>query len=146
VRIEPRTDVADRFRTGSRLRCDGIGELTVASARGAPSAPIVRFDGYADRPSALALRGRFLRVTREQSRRDAGASHLWADLVGLRVENEAHEVLGEITDVLRAGETDVLVVRRPGGGELLLPTIESVIRKVDLGARCIVVAPQQELD
>lgn len=145
VRVEPRTDVADRFRPGSRLLCDGIGELAIASARGRSSAPIVRFEGYGDRSSALALRGRFLRVTREQARRAAGEGHLWADLVGLRAESEAHEALGLVTDVLRAGGADVLVVRRPGGGELLLPTIESVIREVDVAGGRVVVAPQEEL-
>ena len=35
VKVHPRTDVADRFRKGSRLLCDGMGELVVASVRGA---------------------------------------------------------------------------------------------------------------
>ena len=34
VRVDPRTDVAGRFREGAVLECDDIGPLTVASVRG----------------------------------------------------------------------------------------------------------------
>src|SRR2546421_3657626 len=64
VKVHPRTDVADRFRKGSRLLCDGIGELVVASVRGAADVPIVRFDGLNTRNDAERIRGRNLRVSR----------------------------------------------------------------------------------
>jgi len=50
-----------------------------------------------------------------------------------------------VADVLRAGETDVLVIARATGGELLVPAIASVVRDVDLAAGRVTVAPQEEL-
>src|SRR5437899_12657070 len=64
VKVHPRTDIADRFRKGSRLLCDGMGELVVASLRGAADVPIVRFDGLNTRNDAESMRGRTLRVRR----------------------------------------------------------------------------------
>ena len=112
VRIDPRSDVPDRFHVGAVLACDGVGPLTIRSIRGTPADPIVRFDGYASRPEAEPLRGRFLRVAVDEARRATKGSYLWADLVGLRAETPAREPIGRVTEVLRAGETDVLVVTR----------------------------------
>lgn len=145
VRVDPRSDVPERFRAGAVLACDGVGPLRVASVRGPATAPIVRFSGYASREDADALRDRFLRVSREEARRATAGSYLWADLVGLRAETPDGELIGEIREVLRAGEADVLVVERERGGEILVPAIASVVQLVDLPGGRIVLAPQEEL-
>jgi 16S rRNA processing protein RimM len=145
VRVDPRSDVRDRFHVGAVLACDGVGPLTIRSIRGTTADPIVRFDGYGSRPEAEPLRGRFLRVGVDESRRATKGSYLWADLVGLRAETAAREPIGRVTEVLRAGETDVLVVRREHGGDLLVPAIASVVREVDVVGGRVVIAPQEEL-
>lgn len=138
VRVEPLTDrFEERFRVGSRLQ-SVIGPVTVASVRGTDGGPIVRFEGIADRGAAERLRGD-LRVSRKAAR--AGEGHLWADLVGMRVATPEGTALGRVTDVLRAGGADVLVVR-DGEREILLPMLESVIREV--GTDTIVAVPQEE--
>ena len=145
VRIDPRSDVPERFRVGAVLECDGLGPLTIRSIRGTPQQPIVGFDGYASRPDAEPLRGRFLRVGVDEARRATNGSYLWADLVGLRAETPTGEPIGNVSDILRAGETDVLVVTRAQGGELLVPAIASVVREVDVAGGRVIVAPQEEL-
>ena len=145
VKVHPRTDIADRFRKGSRLLCDGVGELVVAAVRGA-DVPIVRFEGLTTRNDAERLRGRNLRVSRAEARRAAKDAYLWADLLGLRAETPEGTALGVVSEVLRAGETDVLVVRADGSREeLMLPAIASVIREVDIPGGRIVVVPQEVL-
>src|SRR5256885_14108883 len=145
VKVHPRTDVADRFRKGSRLLCDGLGELVVSSVRGA-DVPIVRFEGLNTRNDAERLRGRNLRVSRAEARRAAKDAYLWADLLGLRAETPEGKPLGVVSEVLRAGETDVLVVRAEDSrAELLFPAIASVVREVDIAGGRIVVVPQEVL-
>lgn len=145
VRVDPRSDVPDRFRVGAVLRCDGLGPLTIRTIRGTANEPIVGFEGYASRPEAEPLRGRFLRVDVAEARRATTGSYLWVDLVGLRAETPSGEPIGQVSDVLRAGETDVLVLTRAQGGELLVPAIASVVREVDVPGGRVVVAPQEEL-
>ena len=145
VSVDPRSDVPDRFRVGAILQCDGLGPLTIRSIRGTAQAPIVGFRGYGSRPEAEPLRGRFLRVDVDDARRATAGRHLWADLVGLRAETPAGVLIGSVSDVLRAGETDVLVLSRPEGGELLVPAIASVVREVDVAGGRVVIAPQEEL-
>jgi 16S rRNA processing protein RimM len=146
VKVHPRTDVADRFRKSSRLLCDGVGELVVASVRGAPLVPIVRFEGMNTRTDAERIRGRNLRVSRAEARRAAKDAYLWADLLGLRAETPDGKLLGVVSEVIRAGETDVLVVRGDSSREeLLFPAIASVVREVDVAGGRIVVVPQEVL-
>ena len=144
VRVDPRSDVPDRFRVGAVLQCEDLGPLTITSLRGTPKEPIVGFAGYDSRPGAEPLRGRALSVPLAEARRATKGSYLWADLVGLRAETAAGEPIGSVSDILRAGETDVLVVTREQGGDLLLPAIASVVREVDLPGGRVVVAPQEE--
>jgi len=126
------------------LECDEVGPLRIASVRGTPPEPIVRFEGFDTRESVEPLRNRFLRVPRAESRRATKGAYLWADLVGLRVETPDGTDLGVVREIIRAGGNDVLVVA-DGGRERLLPTLESVIRSVDLDGGRIVAMPQEEL-
>ena len=48
--------------------------------------------------------------------------------------------------MLRAGETDVLVIRPEGSApDLLVPAIASVVREVDVPGGRVVIAPQEML-
>jgi len=144
VRIDPRTDVADRFREGAVLECDDVGPLTVAGIRGDAAKPIVRFEGYDSRVAAESLRRRFLRVARAESRRATTGAYLWADLLGARVETPGGAWLGIVRELLRAGENDVLVISDASGRERLLPMLESVVKHVDVEAGRIVAVPQED--
>ncbi|HZC31065.1 MAG TPA: ribosome maturation factor RimM [Gaiellaceae bacterium] len=141
VRIEPTTDrPEERFRVGARLGTTE-GTLVIAAVRGTADAPIVRFRGIDDRTAAERLRGTELRVPRSAARREG--EYLWDELIGLEAWTPEGARLGEVTEVLRAGGADVLVVR-DGARETLLPALESVVREVDVAHGRIVVAPQEE--
>ncbi len=145
VRLDPRTDVADRFTPGTTFDCEGIGTLTIATRRGPAEQPIIGFEGYGSRASVDALRERFLRVPREQARKAISkGAVLWADLVGLAVQTPEGTPLGTVRDLIRAGAADVLIVDQDGK-ELLLPMIDSVIRDIDVAAGRIIATPLEEL-
>ena len=142
VRVIPDTDNPDRFTVGRVVSVDGFGTRTIRSVRGTKGDLIIGFDGVDDREAAEKLRGRELRVPLEEARR-AARGYLWPDLVGMRVVDEAGVTVGSLAEVLRpGGETDVFVVRTTDGGEVLLPAIDSVILRIDIGARLMVVRPQ----
>ena len=145
MRVEPRTDVASRFKAGAVLECDGIGPLTITSVRGEPSSRVIHFDGYDSREAAEILRDRFLRVSREESRRATEGAYLWADLVGSDVVSESGSRLGAVRDLLRAGTHDVLVVVDDAGRETLHPMIDSVVLSIDPEERRIVLRPLEDL-
>ena len=146
VRLDPRSDAPERFAPGATLECDGIGPLTIKTLRGTADQPIVHFDGYDTREQAATLKDRFLRVARTEARRStAEGAVLWADLVGLTVETPEGASLGTVRELLRAGAADVLVVR-DDARELLLPMIDSVIRRVDVAGGKIIATPLEDLE
>jgi 16S rRNA processing protein RimM len=144
VKVAPDTDNVDRFRSGRRILVEGDMERTVVSVRGGGGDLILRLEGIDHREAAASLRGRSLLVPIEDAR-DAAQGVLWADLVGLRVEDEAGRELGAVADVLRpGGGADVFVVRGSEGPDLLVPAIADVVLAVDLAGGRIVIRPQME--
>ena len=71
-------------------------------------------------------------MTREDAVSLQKDEYFIADLIGMRVNDENEEELGEITDVLETGANDVYVIRLKDGGELLLPAIKQCILSVDI--------------
>jgi len=146
VRVEPRSDVPGRFAKGVVLECDGVGPLTITKIGGEPSSRVVHFEGYESRDAVAALKGRFLRVSRAESRRALKGAYLWADLVGLDVVTPDERPLGTVQGLIRAGAQDVLVVADEAGAETLHPMIDSVVRSIDLEGHRIVLVPQEHLE
>lgn len=108
---------------------------------------LVALAGVEAREAADALRGREVEVRREDLPALEPDEFYAADLVGCRVVGE-EGVLGEVVGVEEVqGAPDLLVVRREGKGELLVPAAAGIVVKVDLAAREVVVkAPEGLFD
>jgi 16S rRNA processing protein RimM len=149
VTVEVRTDEPDlRFTAGSVLVTEPAsrGPLTVADARWHSGRLLVRFAGYSDRTAAEGLRDTILCVESAglEPPDDPDEFHDH-DLIGLRVETLAGEVVGTVDDVLHHGQ-DLLVVRR-AAGETMIPFVRPIVPEVDLpGGRMIINPPPGLLD
>lgn len=119
-----REDVpADTWREVGVHRCRTQGDALVA-----------QLDGVADRNAAEALKGVLLGAPREALPATGEDEYYWADLVGLEVVNGRGESLGRVRELIESGASDVLVVVSGDGTERLLPFVDAVVRKVDIGA------------
>jgi 16S rRNA processing protein RimM len=153
VTVEVRTDVPqERFVPGVRLHLSGrhglagVDALTLDSVRDHNGTLLLAFDEVGDRTAAEALRGALLEadVPDEPGEDDAWYDH---QLVGLRVVDPAGEPLGEVVAVEHPPAQDLLVVRRPGGGDRLVPFVGAIVPTVDVAAGVVVVdAPPGLLD
>ncbi len=70
--------------------------------------------------------------------------YYWHQLEGLQVRDEAGVELGTVREVFRAGEAEVYLIERSGGGELLIPAIREFVRAIDLDARTMIVRYEPE--
>jgi 16S rRNA processing protein RimM len=59
--------------------------------------------------------------------------------------NKKRQRLGTVEDVVSTAGTDLLVVRRDDGNELLIPFVSQFVPDVDLDARRVVVDPPEGL-
>jgi len=144
LRLE--TDVAACLAAGRTLYLGREGSaarpLRVEGSRVEGLRATVQFEGIRTREEAAALVGAAVTVTRSDAPPLPDGTFYQADLVGLRVETEAGEALGEVAGVMPTRGVDVLVVRR-GGREWLLPAARAFVVAVDLpGSRLVVRVPE----
>ena len=141
VSVEVRTDEPDRrFADGAVLQTDRAipSQIVVASHRWHSGRLLVHFEGVDDRDAASALRGAILEVSVDVTERPSEPDEFYDhQVVGLAVVNPAGEPLGEVVQVVH-GAQDLLVVRRRGANDVMVPFVAALIPEVDLQNRRIV--------
>ncbi|HVB27120.1 MAG TPA: ribosome maturation factor RimM [Mycobacteriales bacterium] len=143
--VEVRTDDASRrFAPGAVLETDppGSGPLRIETARWHSGRLLVRFAGVADRAAAEGLRGTLLVADSATCAVLEEPDEYWDhELAGVTAVTVPGAPLGVVEEVLHTAGAAVLVVRRPDGGELLVPFVAAIVPVVDLAARRLVVVP-----
>jgi 16S rRNA processing protein RimM len=145
VSVDVRTDSPDeRFVSGAVLVTEPAhaGPLTVARTRWHSGRLLVQFAGVRDRTMAEALRGVRLQVdVDERERPDDPDEYYDHQLTGLAVRTGDGTLVGEVAEVIHLTGQDLLSVRRPAGGEVLIPFVAAIVPAVDLVSGEIVVDP-----
>jgi len=139
VSVEPRTDEPERRFTMGAVLGTGTGSLTVAGARTHQGRLLVRFEGITDRSSAEAARGTELTcpIDPEESPEDPEEFYDH-QLVGLRVETSAGQVVGAVARIQHGAAQDLLVIQTPDA-EVLFPFVTALVPEVDVAGGRIVV-------
>ena len=123
-------------------------ELTLESVRWHQGRAIAQFDGVYDRNVAEALRGVFLQVD-SASIADPDDPDEFNDhqLVGLSVVSVGGDVLGSVDRIDHTAASDLIVLKKAGGGIALIPFVSQIVPSVDLaGGRVLVDLPEGLLD
>ncbi|MCI0484234.1 MAG: ribosome maturation factor RimM [candidate division NC10 bacterium] len=102
------------------------------------------FQGIDSRTAAEAVRGFEICIPRTAAPALPEATYYHHDILGLTVQTEAGERLGEIVDIWPSAAHDLYVVRRDTG-EWLLPAVRAFILQIDLPRRVMVVRPIEGL-
>ncbi len=124
--------------TGDISKSDAGRTLVVEAARPFKGGLIVKFEGLTDRNIAELLRGRYLLAPFDELD-PLGADEIYLhDLIGMQVELDSGENVGEVTSYyeLPQGLTlDVATAR----GSVLVPYRPEVVERTNANARVIVV-------
>jgi 16S rRNA processing protein RimM len=141
--VEVRTDVPEqRFVAGAVFGTEPAdrGPLTLTSVRDQNGLLVLGFAQVPDRSAAEALRGTLLLVEADAS--DEQDAWYEDELVGLRVEDTAGRLLGELVRLETGGAQDLLVVRPAEGGEhVRVPFVAALVPLVDVPGGRVVVDP-----
>ena len=134
------TDFPERLKPSTEVL---VGEArlphTIAARGSHAHGMLVRFHGIGSVEQAGEFRNQSVFVRTSDRPPLPAGRYYHHELLGLKVIDELSGELGHLEDILQTGANDVLVVVTDSGGELLLPWIPSVVTKVDLAARSIVV-------
>lgn len=150
ILVKSLTDDDARFTVG--LKCflvkdsdaDPHGEVTISRVRVTPSGLLIGFRGCDNRETARRYCGSYLAVRREDAIEIRDEDEFYTgDILGSRVSDRTRGDLGELVDLIDAGGSDVLVVRKLGERDVLIPFLKSIVQSVDIEANTIeVVLPE----
>jgi 16S rRNA processing protein RimM len=147
VTVEVRTDDPDRrFTAGAVLATEPAerGPLTVESVKWHSGTLLLRIAGVEDRQAAEAIRNTMLVVEVADLPELDDDSFYDHQLVGLTVQLVDGTVVGTVSGV-RHDAAELLVVRRPGTHDLLVPFVTAIVPTVDLAAGHLVLTPPEGL-
>lgn len=151
--VEPHTDSPEiRFAVGSvlsaNLRDGSKRDLTVTAARPHAGRLLVVLEGVADRDTAEALRGTLLLAPGGALPPIEDPDEFYDhDLEGLSVFTTDGAKIGEIVEVLHGGGSDLLLVKRDTGDDVMVPFVSQIVPEVDVrGGRVVIDPPEGLLD
>lgn len=146
ARLAPGTRLATQARRGSGVP----RELTVRTARVHNGVWLLAFEEIPDRTGAESLRNTLLTLDVDASgsaSQDDDEGWYASDLVGLRAEDPAGVVVGEVVALHTRPVQDLLEVRLADGRTGLVPFVEALVPTVDVpGGRVVVDAPDGLFD
>ncbi|MDM1695308.1 ribosome maturation factor RimM [Thiopseudomonas alkaliphila] len=124
------------------LRSAGVlKQVKLESARFQGKGLVARIQGLDDREEARTLTGYEICVAVDELPELAEGEFYWHQLEGLKVINQAQQLLGKVDHLLATGANDVLVVKpcvdSLDDRERLLPYTEHCVLAVDLAAEVI---------
>lgn len=105
---------------------------------------ILSLEEYDNINQSLPLVGHEVYAARDQLPELSEGEFYWSDLLGLRVETDHGEILGELVDIIATGSNDVYVVK-DGKREYLIPALEDIVLDVNLDAGIMKVSPPEGL-
>ena len=152
VKVIPETDDPDRLRDLQRVfvgtSVEAARERAITGMRFQPNkhgvAALVKFEGVVGREGADLLRGQFVYAVEDDLPPLEEGQVYVHDLIGLAVVTEDGEAVGTVTDVM-LGAQDLLVVKRDGKPQALIPDVDEIVTLVDLDAEQITIAPPEGL-
>jgi 16S rRNA processing protein RimM len=130
------------------VKFDVPKQLVLESIRWHQGRGIAVFENIYDRNVAEELRGVFLQVDSDEltppDDPDEFHDH---QLVGLRVESADGTVHGSVERIDHAPASDLIVLKKTGGGTALIPFVSAIVPTVDVAAgRVVVDLPEGLLD
>ncbi|MBW1598180.1 ribosome maturation factor RimM [Streptomyces sp. JJ38] len=145
VTVEVRTDEPElRLAPGAVLATDpaGVGPLTIEHGRVHSGRLLLRFAGVADRSAAEALRNTLLIAEVDPDELPDDPEEFYDhQLIDLDVVTQDGEEVGRIAEIAHLPAQDLFVVKRPDGGEVLIPFVAEIVPEVDLEEQRAVIDP-----
>lgn len=103
---------------------------------------ILKLGHVTTRNDAEALRGTVIRARGDQLPELEEGAFYYYQVLGLQTYTEEDELLGEVTEIIHAGEVDVYVVTDANGKQQLFPALPDVVLEINPSAGRMLVRPQ----
>jgi 16S rRNA processing protein RimM len=136
--LEIATDFPERLKAGTNVFVGPSHRpFMIRHARPHAAGLILGLDSVDSPEKAGRLRNQGVFVkTVERPKLPAGQYYQY-ELIGFEILGDHNEKIGTLEEIMRTGANDVYVVKRPDGGEVLLPVIPEVVLEIKVPERVI---------
>jgi len=141
LKVSPLTDDLERFKKLKYVffkMPEGYTKMHIASVRNHKNAVILSFEEIPDMSSAEKFRNIYICIEEEQLVQLPKDHYFIFQMIGLEVY-EKGIFLGKIENVIQTGSNDVYIVK-DNKKEILIPALKSIVEKIDLDAKKMVVS------
>ncbi len=146
IMFEVLTDFPNRLGPGRQYF---VGEthrpILIRSRRAVEKGLLLMMEGYDDCDQVAALTNELLYVSSDSLPPLPEGEYYHHQLIGMRVEDGAGQVLGKISEILETGATNVYIIRSEEGKDLLIPATEPFVQEIDLEKGVMRVNPPEWL-
>lgn len=146
VKLYPETDFPERVATHAFLYL-GTDHRPYAleSSRVHGSVVLVKFATIPDMTTAETLRGQVVMIPIDEATPLPEDRYYIHDLIGLQAVHIDGTPLGRIADVYTGQAQDLLVVRRQGEPDVLVPLVKALVPRIDIAGRTLTIDPPEGL-
>lgn len=138
--MEVITDFPERLKVGSQVFVGAeYRPERIRTIRPHGKGLLISFEAYTSPEAVGVLRNQLVFTSSTNLPPLPEGEYYHHQLIGMRVLSDQSQELGYLTEIISTPANDVYLIRRPDGTELLLPAIESVVLKIDLQQREILV-------
>ena len=141
VKVFPLTDDPMRFKKLKKVIIDNK-DVQILSYKFQKDRVILKLEGVDTMDDAIRLKGKYLKVSREDAVKLPKDTYFIADLIGCSVFDTDETPLGEVYDVIKTGSNDVYWVK--GIKELLIPVLKEIVLDINVDDKKIVIKPVKE--
>ncbi len=141
LKVVPYSGIPQRFEVLRTLYVDtdyGFQGYIVEDVNVQQKDVLLKLRNVDSRDDAQKLGKHDLLVPTDQSIELPENSYFVHDLIGIKVQNEAGEEIGHVSEVLTNSGNDIYVVKKEQQ-EVLIPAVEEFIKSVDVLQGCMVV-------
>lgn len=136
LKIKPVTDFLVRFNKSEILRVeindDSSKQFRVDSSFERKGLIFVKFENVDNLDQAVPLVEKDIVIDESDLKELEAGSYYVHDLIGLKILDEAENLIGEITNVLQLSSNDVYEAIDKTGKKLLIPAVKNFIGEVNL--------------
>lgn len=138
VKVTPLTDFPQRFEGLKQVMVNKHGEISIAQIEKVKinhNMLLIKFSGIDSKESALEIRGSLLQIEETELYPLPEGYYYHFQLLGLKVFDGQRGFIGILTDILETGANDVYLIKSDDYGEILIPAIKEVVKKIDLAGK-----------
>jgi 16S rRNA processing protein RimM len=139
LKLNPVSDFENLIERKQRVFIDVFGDFRkfyVAETKESENFLAIKFENFDSSDEVKFLLGKDILLPAEEVKSSFDDVFLSGELIGLRVFRNG-KFFGKVLNILNLKANDVLVIMTPDMGEVLIPFVDALIKKIDMDAKRI---------